>query len=67
MSKHDWRRWQGWRGHVTYWKGFAAWQLYRALPVVVLPYWAFGWLLPSVGDYAEWDNAIEIMREDLAN
>ena len=59
----DWRRWQGYRGLFTYWKGWAAWQVYRRLPVGVLPFWSFGWLLPSVGDWAYWDDAIAAMRD----
>ena len=63
----DWRRWQGWRGQVTYWKGFAAFHVFMSLPVLhLLPYWSYGWLLPSVGDYTEWESAIEIMNEELS-
>lgn len=53
----NWRRWQGWRGRVTYWKGWAAWQVYRCIPLC--------WLLPSVGDYAYWDDAMAVMEDDL--
>ena len=58
MQKHDWSRWQGWRGRVTYWKGFAAWQIYRVVPI--------GLLLPTAGDYCFWDDAMIVMSEDLA-
>lgn len=67
MQKHDWSRWQGWRGRVTYWKGFCAFHIFMALPFLQhLPLWAYGWLLPSAGDYSEWDNAIAIMNEELS-
>lgn len=67
MEHKKWRRWQGWRGRVTYWKGWAAYVIFMSLPRLdILPLWTYGWLLPSVGDYSEWDTAIELMREELA-
>lgn len=62
----DWSRWQGVRGHFTYWKGWIAWQIYMPLPVGILPYWTFSWLLPSVGDYCYWDDAIAAMNAPSA-
>lgn len=64
MKQVDWRRWQGWRGHVTYWRGWLAWQVYRPMPVHIMPSWSYLWLLPYVGDYAYWDDAIAIMNEE---
>lgn len=64
MSKIvDWRRWQGWRGHVTFWKGWAAWQIYRIWPVRWTPSWSYAWLLPSVGDWAYFADAIAAMKK----
>jgi len=60
----DWSRWQGWRGHFTYWEGWAAWQVFRCVPVGVAPTWAYLWLLPSVGDYAHWDDAVALMNSE---
>lgn len=61
----DWSRWQGWRGQITYWKGWLAWQLFRPLPVGHIPLWTYGWLLPSVGDYCYWDDAIAVMNDEI--
>jgi hypothetical protein len=61
----DWSRWQGWRGQVTYWKGWAAYQALRTMPLWRMPLWSYGWLLPSYGDYAYWDDAMAVMREEL--
>jgi hypothetical protein len=60
----DWSRWQGWRGSVTYWKGWAAYQIWSLFPLSSpdLPFWSYGWLLPSVGDYVYWDDAIALME-----
>jgi hypothetical protein len=58
----DWSRWKGWRGQVTYWKGWAAYQVFLLLPVSWVPLW----LMPSVGDYAYWDDAMAQMKEDEA-
>jgi hypothetical protein len=48
-------RWEGWRGWITWTKGAIAYHVYMALP------WPLAkrctWLLPSVGDYAYWDDA----------
>lgn len=63
MSETDWRRWKGLRGHVTYWKGWAAYQVLRPLPLWRMPYWSYAWLLPSYGDYVEWEHVIELMNE----
>lgn len=60
----DWRRWQGWRGQVTYWKGWLAFHVFMAVPAWV-SLSKLQWLLPSAGDYAHWDEAIAAMRSDL--
>ena len=63
-KKTDWSRWQGWRGQITYWRGFVAYYVYLVLPVQNMPYWSWVWLLPYAGDYAYWDEAIEIMTSE---
>lgn len=42
-----------------YWRGFAAYHIYMALPFLDrLPGWTYFWLVPSAGDYAEWKASI---------
>lgn len=58
----DWRRWKGLRGHVTYWKGWTAYQVFMRLPDGSTASKLGLWLLPSVGDYVYWDEAIAAMN-----
>lgn len=64
MTDTDWSRWQGLRGHFTYWKGWLAWHVFMPLPSHRMPSWSYQWLLPSVGDYAYWDDAIAVMESE---
>ena len=54
-------RWEGWRGWITWTKGAVAYHVYMALP------WPLAkrctWMLPYVGDYAYWDDAVKAMKD----
>lgn len=64
MPKHDWIRWQGCRGLVNWTLGFACYHIYGLLPWVLAK--RANVLLPRVGDYIYWDDAIAVMKQDLS-
>lgn len=53
-------RWHGWRGWITWTKGAIAYHVWMALPWPIAK--RCTWMLPSVGDYAYWDDAIISLR-----
>lgn len=58
----NWNRWKGWHGIVTWTLGFIAYHVYMALPWCLAK--RCNWMLPRVGDYAYWDDAISRMKCD---
>jgi hypothetical protein len=58
----DWKRWTGWRGWVTWTLGAIAFHTYMALPWWIAK--RSGWMLPRVGDYAYWEEAVAAMSAE---
>lgn len=61
MADVDFSRWIGWRRLVTWSIGAVAYHVWMHLPFPIAR--RCGWMLPYVGDYAHWDDAIAAMRE----
>lgn len=58
----DWSRWQGWRGWRTWTVGAVAYHVFMLMPWCVARHCT--WMLPWVGDYAYWDDAMAVMRSE---
>ena len=50
-------RWTGWRGWITWTVGAVAYHVWMNLPLAIAK--RSNWMLPYVGDYAYWDDAIK--------
>lgn len=50
-------RWTGWRGWITWTVGAVAYHVWMHLPLAIAK--RANWMLPYVGDYAYWDDAIK--------